>query len=520
MKKIFLIAILMSSILQLKADSDTTLSVLNNLVYSSTSEKELFQEYFIKDNKDYLGIFYSITDNLRTEAEVLEYIDEYIRPIEASVNKTKNRKKKIKLIFKMVHEKMFLFYSEYTLFPEIFGNGTYNCLTGTALFSVILDRFNIPYKIIELTDHVYLVAYPDEDEILMESTVPLKGYLSVNDAYKKEYVEYLRKNKLIRIGDKGLLSTNQIFEKYYYANGKIDIEQLIGLHYYNHALSLLINSKPEESINQLEKGLLFYKSPRLELLYKSALELQIEKQTYNSLESILYLSKYVSEFLSDENRDNLVAEFYKLTQYLLIDYPNAELYNKSLSILDSATTDSIFKAEINFAYNYEKGRIDMLKGDANSAYPYILEAYKMKPTNVQLESMFVVVVLNNIYKIEDIQDAKDSLNQIVSKNPNLMENKYIQQFNAYIHLRLAYNSFTKRRMNEALKELALYEEKIPEGGVDVDFQDYSGFVYSEFSSYYFRKQNRTKAKYYLKKGLEYSPGNRSLEKKLYLLNNY
>lgn len=499
------------------SEKDSLQLKLDHLIFESEYEKDLFSDYFLHDQKNYFGLFYSIYDTKQEEKVALKYLNDYIDPIRNSVNSTNNRKKKIKHIFNKVHKTMFLYYSELIMFPEIFKSGTYNCLTGSALYSIVLDQFEIPYKIIELSNHVYIVAYPDDDEIIIESTVPDRGYLSVNDSYKKNYINFLKENKLIKPEDNLNFSIEQLFDKYYYENGKIDLEQLVGLHYYNYALALIIEEKYEASIQSIEKGLMFYNSPRLRMLYKTALELQISKQKYTEKKSVQYYGNYIELFLNEDNRSYLEDQFIRLTREQFLDFPDIELYKSSYLYLDSIIKDSVYNTGIKFIYNYERGRINVIKGNELAALPFLQKAFLIKPHNVNLEGMLTSIVIDKVLKMQNQIQACDTLDVYLDKYPLLLKNNNVKQIQAFVHIRMAYEYLVKERISSVTKEIKKFEELIGDNALELSYQDFTGTMYSEVSSYFFRKQNTSKAKYYLKRGLIYSPGNFSLVRKLQLL---
>lgn len=502
-----------------QTNKDSISSVISGINFENDYEKELFENYFLEDQKNYFDLFYIIEESTSERKTAQQFVEEQVVPIRASVLKTKNRKRKIKLIFNRIHEGMFVFYNEPALFPHIFSNGSYNCVTGTALYAIVLEQFDIPYKIIELTNHVYIVAYPDEDEIIIESTNPEKGYLNVSDNYKEEYIKYLKKIKLINNEDL-MLNTSKLFEKYYYENGKIDIQQLLGIHYYNNSLFLLINGDFQLSVQQIEKGLLFYNCPRLLMLYQSALGIQLSKQSYVNKEAVSYFVKYLKHFVGDENRTELLSEFGRLTHSQLIEYPDEELYEASYQLINSNISDSILKAEIGYIYNYEKGRAYQLKGDLAKCYPYLEKALAYKPENIELQSWITSIVTSTIYKIKDHDVAKDSLLSFKAMHPELIHYNSFKLTLSYVYIRSAFKALMDRKITQANKDLNDFEASVDLEVLNYELQDYIGNLYSEMSSYYFRKQNRTKAKEFIKRGLVYAPGNRSLLTKRQLMKQY
>jgi hypothetical protein len=82
-------------------------------------------------------------------------------------------------------------------FSEIFETGYYNCVSGSALFALILSKLEIPYQIIEAPTHVFLIAYPNTEKIVLESTIPDEGSHQFSKRIIERYIADLYKSKLI-----------------------------------------------------------------------------------------------------------------------------------------------------------------------------------------------------------------------------------------------------------------------------------------------------------------------------------
>jgi hypothetical protein len=517
MKKALLILTLLLSGILFSQELDSIKISYKNLHFANQQERELFQNYTENDDLNYFGLFYSIEESKKSEEEVIEYFETLINPIVLKASKIKSPKKKVKYVFNKVHEKLFLFYKIDALFPDIFKSASYNCLTATALYAIVFDKLDIPYSIIELPSHVYLVAYPDTEEIAVETTDPEQGYINITNNFKKQYVDYIKSSKLLKKEDLNL-DYPSIFEKYFFANGKIDLKQLLGLHYYNHTIFLLDNADYENAIKQIEKAFMFNQSPKLKLLYMSCLALQLDAQSFNKKKEVDVFAKFAKYFVNDQNREQVLTSFIKLTNYQLEKYPDPDLYEYSFNLLDSVVSDSILKSEIRFTYNYERGRVLIMKGDNRNAFPYLKEAYNVQSSNVPLQTMMSSSIADYAFKLGDLDHAVDTLIKFIETYPEFKENKYVCLAKSYTHLRLANTYLMKKHISKAKVELENFESSLPKDGPTIEMQQFIGYLYSEMSSHYFRKQNKSLAKKYLTKGLEYAPGDYRLEQKLNLLN--
>src|SRR5688572_1622333 len=102
----------------------------------------------------------------------------------------KNTLKFCRTLFHKTRQEFFREYTQYASFRETLSKGKYNCLTGTALYALLLDRFNFEYTIIETNYHIFLLAYTHEGKVLFEATDPLHGFVTNPDEIEKRIQLY------------------------------------------------------------------------------------------------------------------------------------------------------------------------------------------------------------------------------------------------------------------------------------------------------------------------------------------
>ena len=93
-------------------------------------------------------------------------------------DEAKNSVKFCRTLFQRTRQEFLRSYTQYASFAETLSRGKYNCLTGTALYAMLLERFNIRYTIIETNYHIFLLADTDEGQALFEATDPLHGFVT------------------------------------------------------------------------------------------------------------------------------------------------------------------------------------------------------------------------------------------------------------------------------------------------------------------------------------------------------
>ncbi len=213
-----------------------------------------------------LLVRYLETDGSDQNESAGEKIESLIAKLEAKGSK--NDRQFLRNVFTTTHRQLLKDYRQYAGFGEIFDRGQYDCLTATALYSLILTRFGYKHTVVETNYHIFLLVETVDGQILMESTDPVEGF-----EYQAERIK-LRMNSYSSSQNQGNQNPDRP-----HVFGEVSPEQLTGLLYYNQSVKALNNYQWEKANRLLSLAKRFYYSPRIsemeEVLYRSiASELQ------------------------------------------------------------------------------------------------------------------------------------------------------------------------------------------------------------------------------------------------------
>lgn len=165
-------------------------------------------------------------------------------------------------VFYYVHRKFLKTYTGYVAFSELFKNGSYDCLTGTAFYAVLLDELEIPYVIYEFDFHLFLLAYTTTDSILMEATDPIYGLVTNQEEIAQRVALYTLGEKVISqsIGNSrpsGTIPPSEIINR-------ISLKELTGLQYFNLAVNAFNLGEYETAKPLIQKANQLYPSRRIQ----------------------------------------------------------------------------------------------------------------------------------------------------------------------------------------------------------------------------------------------------------------
>jgi len=159
-------------------------------------------------------------------------------------------------LFSKTRQRFLRNYTDYATFSETISTGTYNCLTGTALYALLLDQFHIPYQVIETNYHIFLVAQTENGRVLLEATDAQNGFVVGETNIESRIKEYRQ----------GLPSKNDRGKTYYQYDvalyKEVTLDELTGLLYYNRAVVAYNRHDLPGAIEKLVKSAERYQSPR------------------------------------------------------------------------------------------------------------------------------------------------------------------------------------------------------------------------------------------------------------------
>ncbi len=162
------------------------------------------------------------------------------------------------LVFRESHRKFLRSYQPYAQFSEIFETGTYDCLSATSLLSVVLEKFDFDFRIIETNYHIFIVVETTDGPMLLESTDKFNGIVSDPNQIEKRVSRY-QSNELV-INPLEANKDHYKFDLNLYQ--LVQPTQLPGLLYFNQAVIAYNERNLIECATKLDKARRIYESPR------------------------------------------------------------------------------------------------------------------------------------------------------------------------------------------------------------------------------------------------------------------
>lgn len=492
----------------------------SEIKFTSDFEQTVIKRSLKETNNNYLELFLA---NSPSPSEDLKYFKDKISYTLEEINKSGELKrkndKKIKYLYNLIHKRFLIKYEAENRFYEIIKKGNYNCVTATALYAIFFEELNIPYSIKEEPTHVYLVAYPQAENILIETTTPLHGFLTFDVAFKANYVNTLKSQKIIGSSEALASNVDELFNKYYFGKEDISLRQLIGIHYQNDALFMRDHSNIPGGYEQIKKASLFYSNTRSEFLLMSFAAAALEETDTDFLKKadlIGTLSRFKNAGITLEM---IRGEFYNLTQAVLFKNNDKELYKKCYAETLENIHDKETEKEISYIYYYENGRIFYNQGNYTRAKPFLARALEIQPNNVDLGGIFVSCLGQSFRNERDNRAIVDSLEVYKTKFPSLSENINFNSMIALAYVIEFGKGFESSNVTRGQKYQKLFEDiYAADKNITILNRDAVSKAYSDACAHYFKKGQKGKASQLVEKGLEIVPDDYQLRMRKRMIN--
>lgn len=183
----------------------------------------------------------------------------FIGHLERKERAFKSESEFLRYLFHKTHQKFLKHYETYSSFGELVSTGQYNCLTGTALYALLLDHFSIEHTSIETNYHIFILAKSEGKSILIEATDPLGGFVT-NEKEIASKLESYRKQ-----GIQASATTNQVrYEFSFNLWEPVSLQELTGLLFFNQSIKAYNEQQLEASVYFLMKASCFRPSERVE----------------------------------------------------------------------------------------------------------------------------------------------------------------------------------------------------------------------------------------------------------------
>lgn len=494
--------------------AQTKLNLDEFITYETDFEENVLSRI---DSSKTTHLFLAISKNPSERIDKIDLeIESLISDLETLNIRAKKPKKKIKALFDFTHSKMLKKYEEDVDFEDIFYNSTYNCVTASALYCILLEHFEIPYHIIEEPTHVYVLTYPNTENIILETTLPNGGFYAPSNSAIEKAVKQLITHKYITEEEVQMKGYEKAYHDYFYSDEPISLKKLASLQYYNKSVGLLKGEltdleEIDKALNPILKAQYLSPSDQNNIILYSLLGSKLNLLKLDSLKDF----KNVVLFYENErniNNGSPIAYFSKSIETELSQNGRTEFVSEVYSYLKSHIKDTV---ELNREYNLGMSKYYLLASEFEKSLHFSKRGYLNNPKDVTFHSFIKHSIFNIIADNGYSNEFQNELDQYEDQFGSLLiQNKKFQGIKVNYKIYLSAQKLQANRYTEGLVILDEIEADLNKLDKKPSYQKgVLANIYAEYCAYYYRKGNITKSKIYLNKGLEHDKNNPALIRK-------
>jgi hypothetical protein len=490
-------------------ESVDSLVAFSDLKFHSDFEKEAFTNYIFQ-HKDSFMLFMANDENM-TKIQAQDYYQSFQSIFEIikkkKLGKSKN-KKDIAKIFILVHEHFLHKYDDIEHFPDIFTKGNYNCVSASILYALIFNQLQIPYKIFQTPNHVYLVVQPGKESLIIETTNPdiKKEYFTQEN--KKDYLQKLKSVKMVTENESLSKSIDEIFQEKYYKSRESEFKNLFGFEYMNKALSSMDSDAKNGTYELFQKAYFFFPDPQVRsVLYKSLIQ-RINNCKFKEVSDIDYLV----QLMRYENVDNekLINIFIEIINYYLQFTDKNEFCDSLYYRLVNQIKDKTKRDEIGFAYYLNLSRYFK---NSDKIIGYIEKAIAIKQNHIEANNLFIEQLEKRLDRISGFNIVTDSIEYLEKKYNYKFVKQLFADYRLIAYLNQAYFFFSYNRIDDGEYYLTQFEAACasPVSAESKKLIRTIETTYRTLAIYYYYQGQKQLAQRTIDRGLKFVPGSRYIQ---------
>jgi len=512
-KRVLLLFIFIISLSLNSQSSDTT-------NYVSTLEKEIFINVdSLSKTNNYFTYLFAIDSTANKELaedkkrEVDSFIAKFIRDKVSKFSK----KKKIKFVFKAIHNKFLKKYEEVVNFSEIFKNGNYNCVSASAIYAYVFDALEIPYQIKETPSHIYLIAYPNDANIYIETTIPgNNGFYSPSDSDIKKAVTELVNGKLLTQKSVDKIGYKKAYMDFFYDKEYLKPIELVGVQYYNEGITHFQNEKYEEAYYSFKKSHQFYSTKKVKYLKISCLSLLIDKSNFNTTKDIAYVVtllnslEYEKDFLKKDLKyytANIITANENNEKFLIEAINSIENGVKNTTVKNTITKE-LYQFVAETRYRKDKSLSKILE--------YALQAYELDKEDENVQNLISQTIIKSFFYVTPNKKSVLKIENYEKEFPFIKESNFYKKYMIRVYSYMTGQYYYKKQPDlgeEYFKKLKEFITIAKKDEIELDLE-LIGNAYWSIGSYHYAKSNLKAAKAILEEGKQISPEHHKLNKVL------
>ncbi len=438
-------------------------------------------------------------------------------------SKTDNYKRFSKDIFTEVHTNYLKKYEGLTAFEDIFENGTYNCVTATALFSLISQELNVPNVIREQPNHVFLVVDPNDKAIVIESTDPTQGVYTLSP---KAYVDLLKEMKMVSADEIAGKTDIQVYNEYIGDYERpVEFAQLVGDLYHNMALVQAQNGEMERAFSLINKAVYLNDNALTAIIRKGILiDLFIATDIQDSSYASYFKSLLEIESLREDMASHVIADFSENAHRILVSMGKLETFERIYAeVMAEMTGDDLkmHREDITLVHNGYLIDYYWQKRDWKKCLALSDSSIAIRPNDVRVQSDLAdALVQYSSSNSNSADEMKAMADDYAKRYPFLEEYTSFRELRVYMSAISTQEYFIENNAKDGFDSFDEFTDLINTTEHTEKVRVFIGMVYGQISGYFIRERKIETGKKWILDGLKLAPDNLDLQRRLSSVEDY
>ncbi|MEX2370446.1 MAG: hypothetical protein WD578_05515 [Bacteroidales bacterium] len=507
------IAILLVILVQARQASGQSDSLVrySDLKFHSAFEKQSFQD-FVHGVSGPFNLYLAINEDMTgDEAEKLyETYQSVFSTLQQKKVERKKEARKVKLTYGIVHNQFLDKYVASSYFPAAFNNGTYNCVTASMIYAMVFDELQIPYRVMASTSHVYLVANPGINSIVIETTNPSFADQLFTGEYKRNYINHLRASKMISEQELKNKSVDELFEANFNEVHEVQPGELPGIQYYNRGYQKFEEDAIQEAYELFKKAWFFFPDKQVDYLLSVSLLMLIESSEFNELEDI----DMIAQFSKFKNSDIQIISgiFQNIVNHHQQFNDRGAFCDSMYHRLISKLQDTVLIEEISFRYNLLMAFHSQGSDDGEK---YMIEAIKLRTNHRDLNTLVQIHFETRLNRLRDPGMLLEEVSRIREVASFGILEELLSMYELYGTMASVKPLVDNKKIREAEALIEKFEQNWQVLPTHYNVEHAIAEAYRSLAVYYFYRGNKTRARSIVERGLQYVPGNKFLKSAVY-----
>jgi hypothetical protein len=498
-----------------KAQVKDPLVAINDLTFGSPFEEKVFKEITTNPDFDIVRAFVA-ADGSSTEADY-EAVKKKLEEVKKHIKAGSSKASTINAIFNALKIEFLRNHQARTTFSDMIEHGNFNTYTATAAYIYMFKQFAIDYEIHESANpFITLVADPAESKLVIETGTIDQEHILISDEMKIRFSAFLANHDVVDSTD-ALRRAAFIWTKYSISESNITDKQLLSLFYFDTGIKIALDKISFQPGVCLEKACFLDVSYKNRFFITLILSADAEGKSFADERVLTSFIKAINYSTDGSNYGPALSWFQENFKTIYVEQNEPATMEHIYNRIMAESIDSNYRTMIKIAWYFQKARVLSAEGKHNEALAAADLVYLLDRDTEESLNLIANCIYERVKQSEESEKvALDGLEKYCEKYKGLKSLDRVKYTFALGYLSLASKAFYNNQLEKGVSYMNKFKAL---GEVKMDYS-YIGDVYSEWSSYYARKNNAQKARQYLLEGLKISPNNPTLKRKLKLLDDY